>query len=314
MGGFALYDGDDFQQYLWDRQDFYKEGDVPGNRSSREPSTSSAEPEAQAVDSELSEIKVAVEIERMKRKNAGLRVLNTDQEFNTIAQEIRKDYTCLLEFLIAKGHIIITEKDIQDNLSHADALSKTIAVMQVSWFILQFLARAVERLAITEIEVIALGYAVLNLVTYGLWWNKPLGVRHPVRVTWRQHERQPHHLDCQKERLPERVRKSHQDFQQTVLTAIPPLRHLHDWSDNRLSSRWKRVTDHRSSARCSPRSTSASSIVPVRSILSPYSVHAHYMGHFHRLHGSRTMHRNWRVLLGHVWSPLYAVTLLSSTP
>ncbi|KAK7040665.1 hypothetical protein VNI00_009571 [Paramarasmius palmivorus] len=73
-----------------------------------------------------------------------------------------------------------------DNLSHSDSITKIIAVIQIAWFLLQVGARAVEGLAITELEIITVGFAVLNFGTYFLWWNKPLRVRHPVRVYWRQ--------------------------------------------------------------------------------------------------------------------------------
>ncbi|KAK7040671.1 hypothetical protein VNI00_009577 [Paramarasmius palmivorus] len=73
-----------------------------------------------------------------------------------------------------------------DNLSHSDSITKIIAVIQTAWFLLQVGARAVEGLAITELEIITVGFAVLNFGTYFLWWNKPLRVRHPVRVYWRQ--------------------------------------------------------------------------------------------------------------------------------
>ena len=97
------------------------------------------------------------------------------------------DPTTPLEFLVAKGYITLTEDEIKDK-SHADFISKAIAVIQTTWFIMQVIARAVDGLAITELEIITVGFAILNFGTYFLWWNKPLRVRHPVRVYWRQRE------------------------------------------------------------------------------------------------------------------------------
>ncbi|KAK7024608.1 hypothetical protein VNI00_016169 [Paramarasmius palmivorus] len=94
----------------------------------------------------------------------------------------------LLEFLIANGYITLTEDEIKDR-SHADVITKSIAVIQTIWFIAQVIARAVEGLAITELEIVTVGFAILNFGTYFLWWNKPLRVRHPVRVYWRQKEK-----------------------------------------------------------------------------------------------------------------------------
>ena len=75
----------------------------------------------------------------------------------------------------------ITKKEIQDK-SKGDGLTKGLVIVQTSWFILQCIARGVERLPITALEVLTLAFAVLNFATYWLWWNKPLNVRCPVRV------------------------------------------------------------------------------------------------------------------------------------
>ena len=75
----------------------------------------------------------------------------------------------------------ITVEEIQDR-SKGDAFSKTIALGQTAWFIIQCLARRAEHLDITLVELLTLSLAVLNGVMYFLWWHKPLDVRCPVRV------------------------------------------------------------------------------------------------------------------------------------
>jgi hypothetical protein len=82
---------------------------------------------------------------------------------------------------IQRGEIDITQKEIQDR-SRGDVISKGLVVVQTGWFILQCIARSKEHLPITEIELVTLAFATLNFVTYGLWWDKPLGVRCPYRV------------------------------------------------------------------------------------------------------------------------------------
>jgi hypothetical protein len=79
------------------------------------------------------------------------------------------------------GEIDITQKEIRDR-SRGDVLSKGLVVVQTGWFILQCIARCVEHLPITEIELVTLAFATLNFVSYGLWWDKPLGVQCPYRV------------------------------------------------------------------------------------------------------------------------------------
>ncbi|KIM77491.1 hypothetical protein PILCRDRAFT_11937 [Piloderma croceum F 1598] len=82
---------------------------------------------------------------------------------------------------LRRGEIDITQKEIQDR-SRGDVLSKGLVVVQTGWFILQCIARSSKHLPITEIELVTLAFATLNFVTYGLWWDKPLGAQCPYRI------------------------------------------------------------------------------------------------------------------------------------
>jgi hypothetical protein len=75
----------------------------------------------------------------------------------------------------------IIAEEITDR-SKADTLVKGLVILQTGWFIIQCIARGVEHLPITKIELVTVAFALLNLVTYGLWWKKPLNVRRPFRV------------------------------------------------------------------------------------------------------------------------------------
>ncbi|KAF9265430.1 hypothetical protein L218DRAFT_1075552 [Marasmius fiardii PR-910] len=75
----------------------------------------------------------------------------------------------------------ISEQEIQDR-SKGDALSKTLILFQTTWFLLQVLARSRMRLPLTELEVVTIAFASLNVLTYGFWYNKPLNVNCAVRV------------------------------------------------------------------------------------------------------------------------------------
>ena len=66
--------------------------------------------------------------------------------------------------------------------SKGDALSKIIAILQTTWFIVQCIARGQQGLAITELELVTLALASLNAATFAIWWDKPLGVREPVKI------------------------------------------------------------------------------------------------------------------------------------
>jgi hypothetical protein len=86
-----------------------------------------------------------------------------------------------LDDLLSKGLIKVTEKEIGDK-GKGNSLSKIIVLVQTTWFILQCIARKINHLPITELELVTLAFAALNFVTYALWWNKPLDVECPMRV------------------------------------------------------------------------------------------------------------------------------------
>ena len=76
---------------------------------------------------------------------------------------------------------IPTEEEIKDK-GKSDWLAKSLVLLQTSWFVMQCIARAIEHLPITHLEVVTLAYAAMNFVIYIFWWNKPLNVNRPVRV------------------------------------------------------------------------------------------------------------------------------------
>ena len=98
-----------------------------------------------------------------------------------------------LEELDKTGEIewpTITEKEIQDR-SKADIFSKGIVLLQTTWFIVQCVSRFSTKLAVTELEVVTLAFAVLNGITYWLWWDKPSDVRCAVPVYLKSAENSP---------------------------------------------------------------------------------------------------------------------------
>jgi hypothetical protein len=87
----------------------------------------------------------------------------------------------LLALLIQTGLISITEDEIMDR-SKIDPLAKIIVLCQTLWFIAQSVARGIEGLSITNLEILTNAFAVLNFFTYFLWWNKPQRVRFPIII------------------------------------------------------------------------------------------------------------------------------------
>ena len=77
--------------------------------------------------------------------------------------------------------IMPTKAEIEDK-GKSDWLAKSLVLLQTSWFVMQCIARAVEHLPVTHLEIVTLAYAAMNFVIYAFWWNKPLNVNRPIRV------------------------------------------------------------------------------------------------------------------------------------
>jgi len=75
----------------------------------------------------------------------------------------------------------ISKAEIEDR-SKGDAISKGFVILQTGWFMTQCIARGVQGLPITELELVTVAFAALNFVIYILWWDKPLNVQRGVRV------------------------------------------------------------------------------------------------------------------------------------
>ena len=107
-----------------------------------------------------------------------------DPEMKTVAPNERQRTVLTLDYFKAHPNIEIpkmTAAAIEDR-SKGDALSKIIAILQTTWFIVQCVARGQQGLALTELELVTLALASLNAMTFAIWWHKPLGVQDPVQI------------------------------------------------------------------------------------------------------------------------------------
>ena len=71
---------------------------------------------------------------------------------------------------------IATREEIQDK-SKGDAVTKALVVLQTTWFLLQCAARGSQHLALTELELATAAFALVNIIIYAFWWDKPLDVQ-----------------------------------------------------------------------------------------------------------------------------------------
>ncbi|KAK0475637.1 hypothetical protein EDD18DRAFT_1298165 [Armillaria luteobubalina] len=82
---------------------------------------------------------------------------------------------------LMKNLAAIRPETIEDR-SKGDALSKTVSILQLSWFIVQCIARALQNLPITLLEMSALAFAGLSIIMYSLWWYKPFNVKYQISL------------------------------------------------------------------------------------------------------------------------------------
>lgn len=121
----------------------------------------------------------------------GFKVVFTEDERDDFKNEMehRRDdghLECVVRFetfkkLLEEKHIDlpdITEDEINDKRK-VDNVSKGLALLQ---FIAQILARAFQRLAITQLEITTAALAAMNFVMYYFWWHKPLNAQYPVMI------------------------------------------------------------------------------------------------------------------------------------
>ena len=75
----------------------------------------------------------------------------------------------------------ISEADIQDK-SKASWFSKTLASIQILWFTLQLTGRAAQHLPAAPLETFTLAIVACTVISYALWWKKPLDVDTPMII------------------------------------------------------------------------------------------------------------------------------------
>ena len=73
------------------------------------------------------------------------------------------------------------EEEIQDK-SKSDWLAKMIVLLQTLWFVTQCIARGIEKLPTTKLEIITLAYTAIYFGMFIAWWDKPRNVDRPIRV------------------------------------------------------------------------------------------------------------------------------------
>jgi hypothetical protein len=66
--------------------------------------------------------------------------------------------------------------------SKGNGIAKAIASIQILYFGMQLLGRAIQQRAISLLEVFTLAMILMALVIYFFWWSKPMDVRLPIII------------------------------------------------------------------------------------------------------------------------------------
>jgi squalene monooxygenase len=93
-----------------------------------------------------------------------------------------------IHYLSSTGWIkspTITRENIWDR-SKADLFAKGFALVQTGWLLLQCIARAIQNLTITPLELFTIAFVVPTMATAFFWANKPQNVAEPsvIKVNW----------------------------------------------------------------------------------------------------------------------------------
>ena len=87
-----------------------------------------------------------------------------------------------IHYLVQRDYLnvpLITRREIWDK-SKADLFAKLVASFQAVWLVAQIIARAIQRLPVTLIEVSTVALITCAAFTIFFWFQKPLNVETPT--------------------------------------------------------------------------------------------------------------------------------------
>lgn len=86
-----------------------------------------------------------------------------------------------VHFLVQKGYVslsdVLIDRRVIDDKNKGDRMTRILTVGQIIWFTVTSIARLIQNLAITTLELTTLGFIICTLGSYYFWYHKPLDVR-----------------------------------------------------------------------------------------------------------------------------------------
>ncbi|KAH0542265.1 hypothetical protein FGG08_003292 [Glutinoglossum americanum] len=89
-----------------------------------------------------------------------------------------------LHYLVDQGYTTFPKISMEEvwDKSKADLFTKTLVCVQICWQVMQVVARFVQNLPVTSLELTTLSYVVCALAMYFMWLDKPLDVETPTII------------------------------------------------------------------------------------------------------------------------------------
>ncbi|MCJ1281079.1 hypothetical protein MMC26_000397 [Xylographa opegraphella] len=106
----------------------------------------------------------------------GVRIKLEDDEFPVTSKHL---------FVLIKLGLVKPESftpALIEDRSKADGIAKLFTIVQTGWFILQCLARLLQHISITTLELSTIAFVVCTIGTNIMWWAKPKDVFVPIVV------------------------------------------------------------------------------------------------------------------------------------
>jgi len=77
----------------------------------------------------------------------------------------------------------LTRDEIEDR-SKSNDFAKLFTGIQIGWLVIQCIARGVNRLPVSPLEITTVAYALCTILAYFFWWHKPFDINIPTVVTY----------------------------------------------------------------------------------------------------------------------------------
>ena len=101
--------------------------------------------------------------------------LNSVQEWVRFPLNAKQVHYLVIKDYIPYSAVHLDKQTIADR-NKVDGIVRTITVCQILWFVIGCVARAMQHLAVTILELTTLGFIVCTIGTYYFWFHKPTDI------------------------------------------------------------------------------------------------------------------------------------------